>query len=316
VTRDVDQVAIRAAEDSDLPAMRRLAASAFVADPIDREALVGLLAGRPGQQPELCLVAVAPRDVGRAEAALLGFVIGWVRAGIGYIDAVAVDAGQRRQGIGRELVGAVEYRLARAGARTLRIGGSDWYYAWPGVDLAYTAAFRLAERAGYRRCGTIQNMTVGLRDRVPGSSRAVVQGPAATRMRRAEPADAGPLDAFVARHFSRTWRREASLALDRPVPTVFVGVRGEHVVGFGCHGVYRRDWFGPLGTDPALRSGGIGAALLGRCLDDLAAAGLEQAEICWVGPTEFYARTVGARCDREFALFEKDLDAHLATPGS
>ena len=95
---------------------------------------------------------------------------------------------------------------------------------------------------------------------------------------------------------------------------MFVAVRGRQLVGFGCHGVNRRSWFGPLGTAPGERSGGIGEALLRRCLDDLAAAGVQQAEIGWIGPAGFYTRTVGARCDREFALFEKELDAHATDP--
>jgi mycothiol synthase len=321
----VMNLVVRPAVDADLPAMRHLGASSFVADPIEREALVDLLAGRPEQLPQLRLVAVAPAgpafvgpaldwqsSAGKApEGRVIGFVIGCVRAGIGYVDGIAVEARHRRQGVGRRLLEILESHLATAGAQSLRIGGNSWFYAWPGVDLAYAAALGLPERGGYRRCGTIQNMSLSLRDWVPSSSDAVLDDPATTRVRRAEPADAGPLDAFVAQHFSPAWRREASLALDRPVPTAFVAVRDERLVGFACHGVYRSDWFGPLGTDPAQRSGGIGEALLRRCLDDLAAAGLEQAEISWIGPIGFYTRTVGARCDRQFALFEKELDVHL-----
>jgi mycothiol synthase len=223
-----------------------------------------------------------------------------------------VTAAHRRHGVGRQLLGALESRLAAAGARSLRIGGNSWFYAWPGVDPAYSDALHLVEGAGYRRCGIIQNMSLSLCDWLPGSADSALRDPASTVVRRAEPGDAAALDAFMSQHFSRTWRREASLALDRPVPTVFVAVRDQHLVGFGCHGVYRRTWFGPLGIAPGQRSGGIGEALLRRCLDDLAAAGVQETEICWIGPIGFYTRTVGARCDRQFALFEKELDARSA----
>jgi ribosomal protein S18 acetylase RimI-like enzyme len=301
---------IRPAADGDLAAMRDLGAAALLADRAEGAALVGLLAGRPGQLPELRLVAASAGGAGYREG-IVGLAIGSVRERIGYLDAIAVGAPHRRRGIGRELLGELETQLASAGARSLRIGANSWYYAWPGVDLAYTEALRLAEAAGYRRRGTIQNMSLSLREWVSGSSAVVLRDSVATRVRRAVPEDAVPLDTFVSRHFSPAWRREVLLALDRPVPTAFVAIRDRRLVGFGCHGVYRRDWFGPLGTDPAQRSGGIGEALLRRCLDDLAAAGIEQAEISWIGPAGFYTRSVGARCDREFAFFDKDLDARI-----
>jgi mycothiol synthase len=298
--------AVRQFEDDDLPAAHRIGASAFIADPAEGAALVTLLTGRPGQQPELNLVAFHTR------AEVVGFAVGSVREGVGYLDAIAVTATHRGQGVGRDLLGALEPRLAAAGAHSLRIGGNSWFYAWPGLDAAYSDALRLGASAGYRRCGVIQNMSLSLRGWVPGSADSALHDPASTVVRRAEPGDAAALDAFVSQYFSRTWRREALLALDRPVPTVFVAVRDQHLVGFGCHGVYRRTWFGPLGTAPGQRSGGIGEALLRRCLDDLAAAGAQQAEIGWIGPAGFYTRTVGARCDRQFALFEKELDARVA----
>jgi hypothetical protein len=45
--------------------------------------------------------------------------------------------------------------------------------------------------------------------------------------------------------------------------------------------------------------------LLLLCLDDLAAAGVEVAQISWIGPMHFYARTVNARCGRVFAVLDK-----------
>jgi predicted N-acetyltransferase YhbS len=86
---------------------------------------------------------------------------------------------------------------------------------------------------------------------------------------------------------------------------VFVARRDGRIVGFACHGVYRVDWFGPIGTDPHERGRGTGEALLRRCLDDLASAGLVAAEIGWIGPMGFYSRTVGATLGRRFAIVAK-----------
>ena len=65
------------------------------------------------------------------------------------------------------------------------------------------------------------------------------------------------------------------------------------------------DWFGPLGVHPSSRGEGLGEALLLLCLDNLAAAGFDNAQISWIGPMHFYARAVDARCGRVFAVLEK-----------
>jgi hypothetical protein len=66
-------------------------------------------------------------------------------------------------------------------------------------------------------------------------------------------------------------------------------------------------WFGPAGTLPAHRGRGLGAALLLQCLLDVAEAGHEAGVIAWIGPREFYERTVGAVDDRMFVVMEKPL---------
>jgi predicted N-acetyltransferase YhbS len=284
---------LRPATAADLPALRHLFAGALHHEPVHRAALADLLYERPPADPSLRLVAT--------EGDVIGAAFGAVHDGTGYVDAIAVTADRRRRGVGAALLGRLEERLGAAGARALRIGGNTAYYAWPGVDVRYTAALCLADRAGYRRTGTAENMTVPLADWVPGE-RVEPRDPAVT-VRRASPGD--PLLDFVGERFSGPWLREAGIALARPVPTVFVALRGERIVGFACHGVYRADWFGPVGVVDDERGSGVGEALLRRCLDDQAAAGMSTAQISWIGPAAFYARTVGAYCDRTFALFEK-----------
>ncbi|HEX9105241.1 MAG TPA: GNAT family N-acetyltransferase, partial [Polyangia bacterium] len=63
-------------------------------------------------------------------------------------------------------------------------------------------------------------------------------------------------------------------------------------------------WFGPAGTDPAHRGKRLGEALLVRCLEDV--RGLPEAGvIAWIGPKEFYRKTVGAVDDRRFVTLER-----------
>lgn len=42
-----------------------------------------------------------------------------------------------------------------------------------------------------------------------------------------------------------------------------------------------------------------------RCLADLLDAGLPTAEVCWVGPVAFYARTADAYLNRVFRIYRK-----------
>ncbi|GAA3446682.1 hypothetical protein [Planomonospora venezuelensis] len=58
---------------------------------------------------------------------------------------------------------------------------------------------------------------------------------------------------------------------------------------------------------PAARGLGAGRVLLRRCLAETRAAGLVRAQISWVGPLGFSSRAVGARAERVFWLYRRDL---------
>jgi mycothiol synthase len=291
---------VRAALPEDRPALRALASQAFDLEPIQRAELADLLYARPPAEPRLRLVA-------EADGAIVGFAFGSVHGEVGYVDAIAVVAAMRRRSVGTTLLATLESELLRGRPTTLQMGGNTWFYAWPGVDLRYTAALHLAARAGYTERQVVQNMDVPLAAWVPGTAeRALRRLHSAAELRRADAADWPDLEAFVRHRFSEVWRHEADLALHRDRPTVFVARRGGRIVGFACHGVYRVDWFGPIGTDPDERGTGIGEALLRLCLDDLARAGIVTAQIGWIGPIGFYACTVGATLGRRFAILAKD----------
>jgi mycothiol synthase len=299
VSRNAPKVSTREATSGDVPVLRRLAASSFDLEPAGRAALVDLLFDRPPGDRSLRLVA-------EVDGSLVAFAFGSVHEQTGYVDAIAVEEAVRRRGVGSTLLATLEDRLALAGAGHLAIGGNTSFYAWPGIDVGYTAALCFAERHGYRRVRDIQNMDVRLDSWVPGRVADVLNehGRAAT-VRRATAADLPALETFIHAGFTEVWRGEARLALQRDIPTIFIASRAEHITGFACHGVYRADWFGPLGVDPDSRGDGLGGALLLLCLDDLAAAGVAVAQIGWIGPMAFYAKTVDARCGRVFAVLVK-----------
>jgi hypothetical protein len=61
---------------------------------------------------------------------------------------------------------------------------------------------------------------------------------------------------------------------------------------------------------------GTGAALLSELCRDLMVAGYPDAEIAWVGPVSFYARTAGARVSRVFRTVVRDLSAPESQPST
>jgi mycothiol synthase len=291
---------VRVARSEDRPALRSLASDAFDLEPMQRAELADLLYTRPPEEPRLRLVI-------EVDGAIVGFAFGSVHDAVGYVDAIAVAPAVRRRSVGSTLLAVLESELRHGGATTLQMGGNTCFYAWPGVDLRYTAALRLAARAGYTERDVAQNMDVSLAAWVPGTAERVLRWHGNTaELRRANAADWPDLEAFVRDRFGEVWRHEADLVLHHDRPTVFVARRRGRIVGFACHGVYRVEWFGPIGTDPDVRGSGTGEALLRLCLDDLAAAGIATAQIGWVGPVDFYSRTVGATVGRRFAILAKD----------
>ena len=128
-------------------------------------------------------------------------------------------------------------------------------------------------------------------------------------IRRAMPTEKHTITTWVRHHFSETWAVESEVALEQRPSTCFIAVeqtrptpqpahsydlQPEILVGFACYDVVSRGMFGPTGVQPDHRGRKIGAALLLATLHAMAAERYAYAIIGWVGPVDFYAKTVGA----------------------
>ncbi|MDG4773265.1 GNAT family N-acetyltransferase [Solwaraspora sp. WMMD792] len=264
-----------------------------------------------GPRQTIGLVAVVDETV-------RGVVLGSVAhrdPSVGHVDLIAVDPQWRRQGLGRALLGRAESALAARGAGEVLLAGNPPYYAWPGVDVRYTPAVCLAMALGYLQDRTAWNMTAdlasagspALRDTADAQRRLAQAG---ITVRRADGDDVAALVAFTQATFGDAWAAEVAHSVGRPDAGCHLAVRtgdpGE-VLGFAAYGSSRPSWFGPMGTAPTAQGLGIGAILLRRCLRDLAEAGHQRVEIGWVGPVPFYASAAGARIERVFFLYRKQL---------
>ena len=253
-------------------------------------------------------VAMAP-DGGTGR--VIGVVLGSVShrdTSIGHIDLVAVHPDERRRGVGRALVSRVEGALAGLGAGDVVIAGNPPFYGWPGIDVRYTPAICAAMALGFEQDQPAWNMTADVRDPAPtGPDEERLAGRGIT-VRRATPGDVPALVDFALTNFGTGWAGEISHSVgrERAGCHVAVGAEGE-ILGFAAYGSSRPSWFGPMGTAPAARGLGIGSLLLRRCLADQHADGHDSVEIGWVGPLPFYSGVVGARVERVFFLYRKQL---------
>ena len=198
---------------------------------------------------------------------------------------VAVHPGSRREGRGRALVEESAARAREAGAVDLHLGTAIPRYVWPGVDFRFTAALSLFEAMGFEPYGAACNMTI------PTSFG--VEAPPDVSIAR-ERGD-GSI-ALAARSFPH-WVDEVERGT--AAGTCYAARAGGTTIGFACHSVNRRGWIGPMATDPERQRGGVGSALLGALCRALAAEGVADGEIAWVGPIGFYAKA-GARVSRVF----------------
>lgn len=303
---------LRGAAASDLPELARIAAGALRWDP-DAARLPELL--WPTAEPGFAVVA-------EAEGTLAGFALGSLgpvpadpaAERRGHVNLLAVDASRRRRGIGSALLAELESRLFGAGASVVMLGGATPVFAWPGVDMRYTAANCLAEARGYQPTRHAVNMVVELDSAAEAGLLATEQderrlAAEGVTVRRLTEEDRDLISPWLAA-WGGTWKRETLSTLGRPDAGSWVAVLADgtpdaRYVGFASHGVNRAGWFGPMGTDTGLRKSGIGKVLLRRCLADVRAAGLATSDVCWVGPVAFYARTVDAYVNRVFQLYRK-----------
>ena len=120
------------------------------------------------------------------------------------------------------------------------------------------------------------------------------QKAAGVEIRRAMAAEKQVVVNWIAKNFEPGWASEAEAAFAQQPIACFIAVDKGQLVGFACHDVTCKNFFGPTGVSDSQRGRGLGQALLLACLHAMAGQGYAYAIIGGVGPVEFYAKTVGA----------------------
>lgn len=102
--------------------------------------------------------------------------------------------------------------------------------------------------------------------------------------------------AWIEEKFGPGWASEADVAFANHPVTCLVAIDEERgqLAGFACYEATMRNFFGPVGVDPAYRGRGIGKALFVEALYGLKQLGYGYCVIGGAGPVGFYAQTAGA----------------------
>jgi len=114
------------------------------------------------------------------------------------------------------------------------------------------------------------------------------------QIRRALAPEKHKIVAWARKNFSEAWASEAEIAFARQPISCFIAVKESRIVGFACHDVTCRNFFGPTGVEPEARKNGIGTGLLFACLEAMRQQGFAYAIVGAVGPTAYYSKIVGA----------------------
>jgi mycothiol synthase len=300
MTHAPELVTISEMSADDLADVASLCARELVLDR-DAAAIPGILVRRP------CASLVAVRD-----RRVVGTCIGSVTAEPdgtteGFIDLLVVDRAEQRKGIGRQLADMMERELSARGCERIYLAGHGPYYAWPGIDIHYTAAVCFAEDLGYRRQGCEVNMDVDLQHAdldTAGAEHALRS--AGIEVRRARQTDDGPLQQSLGSTWQQIWIAELTAALRSSQAGLHLAVQDGQYIGFCAYGVNREHEVGPVGTAPDRRRLGIGSVLLKRCMADQRDRGITASELVWAGPLSYFSRTLNATIGRAFWQYEKN----------
>jgi GNAT superfamily N-acetyltransferase len=226
----------------------------------------------------------------------------------GWIEALVVDPGCQRQGLGRDLLAWAMYKLRSEGADKIHLGGGFRHF-FPGIPGELPGLPEFFSKAGFARGSTVYDLRGNLRNFVaPPSARAAIAAVGA-ECGPCQEHDVPALLEFLQAEFPGRWRFDSKRFLDLGgAPQDFVILRqGLRVIGF-AHIHHPRSVFlgppaywrkllgrrygglGPIGVAAGMRGKDLGLALLQLALEYDASLGVDDAVIDWTTLLGFYGR--------------------------
>ncbi len=140
----------------------------------------------------------------------------------------------------------------------------------------------------------MQDMLVRLYNLPEGAPLRAAAAEQGINVRICNPFEAHILEDWVARNFSARWVCECRVAMSHQPIGCIIATRNHEILGFVCYDATARGFVGPMGVGEAARGAGVGRVLLVTALEHMRMLGYGYAIIGGVGPSDFYARCVGA----------------------
>ena len=129
---------------------------------------------------------------------------------------------------------------------------------------------------------------------LPEDAALAVPRDESVQIRRAMAPDKQLVVEWVKEHSDVSAAGECDVCFAHTPISCFIATRGTQILGYACYDATAPDFFGPTRVLDEEQGGGIGKALLLRCLAAMRAEGYAYAIIGGVGPQEFYAKCAGA----------------------
>lgn len=245
-----------------------------------------------------------------------GEPIGVAAASGKWLRMVAVRPNARGRGVGTSLLAMAESAIAATGSTVARTLDQPGNYLAPGIEAGDAETMAWFARRGYREVGRNTNLLIDLADNPAVTPKALAEltaraAEAGYEITRAGRDRAAVIAGAIGAAFGNVWAFEVERALAAEPAGVHVAVHraSGDIAAFGAHDGNNRGlgWFGPAGTFEGHRGKGLGAALLVACLLDVVRSGKRTGIISWIGPRDFYSRTVGVAGERHYVVLEKDL---------
>lgn len=256
----------------------------------------------------------------------------------GYLSYIVVDEDHGRRGVGSRLLGEAESWLSSRDTRSLSFG-SDTYHFFPGLPLdgspstASLGAFLESNGFAFPD-GPVEEDLIADLERLDLAELAK-KAPLAPGYRFSlyDESLAESTASFLRAEFPGRWHSDTMEAIDAGMRSEDLGLvldeAEQRVVGFSRiydskspilgPGVYWRALLGrapgalgPIGISEAARGKGLGLALLGHCVRELAARGVGKMVIDWTSLGAFYAK-LGFGPWKAYRMCSKLLEASRAS---
>jgi len=265
----------------------------------------------PNYDPEMTIIAIDKSEP-------VGIVIGAQRTKAppelvsrehGWLKLVVVEPRYMQSGLGDQLLLAVERAMKSKGAKDVRVSDFVGWYFWPGIDLRYQDLIRFFGDHGYIKVNENIEYEVDLLGLRPSSlvlekeASLAAKGYAftnASQDRRREVVE------WVHSNFGPLYSHEVSETFRHDMPSVWLALKGDEIVGFSAYRTSELDWFGPIGVAEEERRKGLGSVLLFKSLLSMREEGRRIALIS-CNPHLFFSQIPSIRGVRDYWILSKRL---------